>query len=74
MDELKMILGTKFMRGIVTRMIAKAILKKTGYRVDIDLHEISAEVIDGKVYLHTNVDAVINADDLVNIIKSNGLI
>lgn len=74
MDELKLILGTKFMRSIVTKMIAKAILKKTGYRVDIDLHEISAEVVDGKVHIHTNVDAVINTDDLVNIIKSNGLI
>ena len=74
MDELKLILGTKFMKSIVTRMIAKAILKKTGYRVDIDLHEISADVIDGKVHLHANMDAAINTDDLVNIIKSNGLI
>lgn len=74
MDELKLILGTKFMRGIVTKIIAKAIFKKTGYQVDIDLHEIKAEVIDGKVHLHMNVDAAINTDDLVNIIKSNGLI
>lgn len=74
MDELKLILGTKFMRGIVTKIIAKAILKKTGYHVDIDLHEISAEVVDGKVYLHANVDAAINTEDLVDIIKSNDLI
>lgn len=74
MDELKLILGTKFMRGIVTKIIAKAILKKTGYHVDIDLRELSAEVVDGRVYLHTNVDAVINKEDLVNIIKSNDLI
>lgn len=74
MDELKLILGTKFMRGIVTKIIAKAILKKTGYQVDIDLHEIKAAVIDGKVHLHMHVDAAINTDDLVNIIKSNGLI
>ena len=74
MDELKLILGTKFMRGIVTKIIAKAILKKTGYHVDIDLHEISVEVVDGKVYLHTNMDAAINKEDLVNIIKSNDLI
>lgn len=74
MDELKLILGTKFMRGIVTKIIARAIFKKTGYHVDIDLHEISAEVIDGRVHLHTNVYAAINTDDLVNIIKSNDLI
>ena len=74
MDELKMILGTKFMRGIVTKLIAKAIFKKTGYHVDIDLHEITAEVMGGKVYLHVNANAEINTDDLVNIIKSNDLI
>lgn len=74
MDELKMILGTKFMRGIVTKLIAKAILKKTGYHIDIDLHEITAEVVAGKVYLHVNADAEINVDDLVDIIKSNDLI
>lgn len=74
MDELKLILGTKFMRSIVTKIIAKAILKKTGYRVDINLHEISAEVVDGKVHFHANVDAQINTDDFVNIIKSNDLI
>lgn len=74
MDELKLILGTKFMRSIVTKIIAKAILKKTGYHVDIDLNEIAAEVVDGKVHLHMNVDAAINTEDLVNIIKSNDLI
>jgi hypothetical protein len=74
MDELKLILGTKFMRGIFTKIIAKAILKKTGYQVDINLHEISAEVVNGKVHIHANVDAAINTEDLVNIIKSKDLI
>lgn len=74
MDELKLILGTKFMRGMVTKIIAKAILKKTGYQVDIDLNEISVEVIDGKAHIHVNADAAINTNDLLNIVKSNDLI
>jgi hypothetical protein len=74
MDELKLILNTKFMRGMVTKIIAKAILKKTGYQVDIDLNEISVEVIDGKAHLHVNADATINTSDLLNIVKSNDLI
>ena len=74
MDELKLILGTKFMRGIVTKIIAKVILNKTGYHVDIDLNEIRAEVVDGKVHLHMNMDAAIETNDLINIIKSNDLI
>lgn len=74
MDELKLILNTKFMRGMVTKIIAKAILKKTGYQVDIDLNEISVEVIDGKAHLHVNADAAVNTSDLLNIVKSNDLI
>lgn len=74
MDELKLILSTKFMRGIVTKIIAKAILKKTGYQVDIDLNEISVEVVDGKAHLHVNADAAINTNDLLDIVKSNDLI
>ena len=35
MDELKMSLSTKFMKGIVTKIISKAILKKTGYNINI---------------------------------------
>lgn len=74
MDELKLILNTKFMRGMVTKIIAKAILKKTGYQVDIDLKEISVEVVDGKAHLHVDADAAINTTDLLDIVKSNDLI
>ena len=74
MDELKLILNTKFMRGMVTKIIAKAILNKTGYQVDIDLNEISVEVVDGKAHLHVNADAAINTTDLLDIVKSNDLI
>ena len=74
MDELKVILNTKFMRGMVTKIIAKAILKKSGYQVDIDLNEISVEVVDGKAHLHVNADAAINTTDLLDIVKSNDLI
>ena len=74
MDELKLNLNTKFTRGIVTKIIAKAILKKTGYHVDIDLNKISAEVVDGKVHLHLDADVEMTTNDLITIIKSNDLI
>ena len=74
MDELKVILNSKFMRGIVTKIIKKAIAKKTGYQVDIDLKSLSADVVDGKVHLHVDADATINANDLVDIIKAKDLI
>lgn len=74
MDELKLILSTKFMRSIVTKIIAKAIFKKTGYDVNVQLNELKVETIDGKVRIHMDVDADVNKEDFVAIVKSSGLI
>lgn len=73
MDELKLKLSTKFMRGIIAKIISKAIYNKLGYKIDIELNEIVIEMIDGKVHLHTNVDASIDNEEFKNIVKSVGL-
>ena len=73
MDALKLNLSTKFMKGIVTKLIAKLIYKKCGYHVDIQLNEIGIEVTGGKAYIHVDADAEINNDELVKIVKSIGL-
>lgn len=72
MDELKLKLSTKFMRGFVAGLISKAIYKKVGYHVDIDLSEIEIRNDDGKVHIHVNVDAEVNNDDFKKIIKTIG--
>ena len=74
MDELKLLLSTRFMRGLITKILAKAILKKTGYEVDIQINKLVAEVHDGKMSVHMDVDAEIKTEDLVDILKSNDLI
>lgn len=73
MDEMKMRLSTKFMRGIVTRIISKAIYNKFGYDVNIQLNAIEVEAVDGKVYLHMDVDANVDNAEFMKIIKSVGL-
>lgn len=70
MDELKLNLSSKFMRGIVTKLITKAINKKTGYKIEIDLHSLNVEVVDGKAYIHVDADAEINNDELMKIVKA----
>lgn len=73
MDELKLRLSSKFMRGIVTKIISKAIFKKFGYHVDIQLNKIEAETIDGKTCLHVDLDAEIDNAELTNILQDIGL-
>ena len=73
MDEMKMRLSTKFMRNIVAKLIAKAIYKKTGYRVDIQLNELDISSIDGDTNISTNVEVKINSNEFMKIVKSIGL-
>lgn len=70
MDELKLKLSTRFMKGIVSKLIAKAVYKKVGCNVDIQLKEITVEAIDGKVYLHLDVDAETTKEDFKKILDN----
>lgn len=73
MDELKLKLSTKFMRGIVAKLLSKVIRDKLGYEIDIQLNEIAVETVDGKIQLHANVDANIDNEEFKKIVKSIGL-
>lgn len=73
MDELKLKLSTKFMRGIVANLVSKAIAKKVGYNIDILLNEIEVRNEGGKIHLHIDADAEIENGEFVKIIKSIGM-
>ena len=70
MDELKMKLSTKFMRGIVSKLISKVISKKFGYKVDIQLNDLDINVIDGDANINANVEVKINNEEFMKIMKS----
>lgn len=69
MDEMKLKLSTKFMRGLVAKLIRKVIHQKTGYNIDILLNEIDVQVIDGRARIHVNVDAEIDEKEFLKITK-----
>ena len=73
MDEMKLKLSTKFMRSIVAKLLAKMIYKKTGYKVDIQLNELDVSVIDGETYISTSIEAKLNSNEFMKIMKSVGL-
>ena len=49
------------------------IRKKIGYNIDIRLNEAITTISDGKTHLHLDVDAELDKDELVSILKSIGL-
>ena len=70
MDEMKRKLSTKFMRGMVSKLISKAIYKKLGYKVDIQLNDINVEFIDGETSIHADVDLRLDKEGFTKLIKS----
>ena len=74
MDELKLVLNTRFMRSIITKILAKAIYKKIGYRIDIEINEVKAETYDGKVKIYMDLNAEMNSGDLVKALKTNDIL
>lgn len=69
MDEMKLNLTSKFMKGIVTKIIAKMIKKQLGYDVDIELNDIHVIAKDGKVHLHADIDAEVTNEQFGELVK-----
>lgn len=73
MDEMKIKLSTKFMRGIVSKLISMSINKKFGCKVDIQLNDLDIEFIDGETKISTDVEVKMSNKEFMKIVKSAGL-
>ena len=60
------------MRNMVSKLISKAIYKKLGYRVDIQLNKLDVSVIDGETSINTNVEIKLNSNEFTKIMRSIG--
>ena len=69
MDEMKLNLGSKFMRKMVSKIIAKMIYKKTGYKVSINLDELNVSYVDGDIVIKTDVELKIDSKEFKKILN-----
>ena len=60
MDEMRLKLSTKWMKGMVAKILEKAILKSVGYRPRIHIEEIMLEMRDGKIGFKINAGGEID--------------
>lgn len=72
MDEMKVKLSTKFMRGIVAKLISKAIQKKLGYKIDIQLNDLDVSIVDGETKILTSVELKLESKEFMKIMKTIG--
>lgn len=71
MDEMRIV--SKFTRGIISKALKVMVRKKSGYNVDIQVNEITTTINDGKTHLHVDVDAELERDELIKILKHHKL-
>ena len=70
MDELKLNLTTKFMRGVLAKLVSRKIKKQYGYKVDICFSEIKIDMLDGQTHLHVNLDLDMSSDEFKKFLKA----
>lgn len=73
MDEMRVKLSTKIMRGIVSKLISKLIYKKCGYKVNVQLNELDISVINGETSVNANVEVKLSSEEFMKLIKSVSL-
>lgn len=66
-------IGSKFTTSIISKLISLVIRKKFGYDIKLNLNEVDATIVDGKTHVHLDVDADLEKDELMKILKSIGL-
>lgn len=72
MDMLMLKLSTKFMKGIVAKIISKKVYKKLGYKIDLQLNDIQVDTINGDVRLHVDVDTKMSRTEFERLMEELG--
>ena len=71
MDEMKIV--SKFTTNMISKLVKMVLRKKLGYNIDIQVNEIKTTITDGKTHVHLDVDAALEKEELMNILKKIGL-
>lgn len=72
MDMLMLKLSTKFMKGIVAKIISRKVYKKLGYKIDIQLNDVQIDMVDGDVKIHVDVDTQMNKTEFERLMEELG--
>ena len=73
MDEMKLKLSSKLMKGIASKIITKALFKKTGFNVNVGLNDIEVRFLDGDTQIHLDVDLKMDKNEFIKLVHSTDL-
>lgn len=69
MDEMKINLGSKLMRKIVSKVASKFLSKAIGYKVKINFDELKVDFVDGDAKIRTNLEVEMDKNEFTKLIK-----
>ena len=72
MDMLMLKLSTKFMKGIVAKIISRKLYKKLGYKIDIQFNDVKIDMVDGEVKLHIEKNKKMNKTEFNRFMEMIG--
>lgn len=64
---MKINIGSKILKTIVSKIIANAVYKQIGYRPLIDIDELGASMTNGKIRFHINASGELDSDVLYKV-------
>lgn len=70
MDEMKVKLSTKFMKGLVSKLISRIAYEKTGRKFNIQINDLDINVTGDNAKLITSIEVMLSNDELKELLKS----
>lgn len=71
MDEMR--IGSKFITGIISKLLVTVVKQKLGYNIDLKLNAVNVTVGDGKAHVHLDIDAEVSNEEIMRILSGVGL-
>ena len=65
----KMILESEFVRGIISKLIRRAVKKKYGYEIDVSIDKVNATYSNGKMNVQLGLSTELTKEELWKILK-----
>lgn len=69
MDEMKLNLGTRFMRKIAAKLLVKFVKKQLGVNIQLDLNELKFTYLNGDVVIKTDLELKLDKMEAKKILK-----
>ena len=71
MDEVNIVSG--FTKGVISKLIRLVLCKKIGCDINVQLNGLNVTVNDGRTRVHLDLDAELEKDQLLKLLKNIGL-